>query len=158
MKLHEQSTKTGFTLLEVMLASVLGAIVMLSCSTLIVGFWRAHHRFLNQEITMNEIKILAITFQNEVRSKTSLTDTVLNDYASFSDTNGATSSYTYNASAESITYLSSDQTSTELLPSSVVSGFQVIPTPSTKMIEMIITVKETELNKTNKYHIAATTR
>jgi prepilin-type N-terminal cleavage/methylation domain-containing protein len=154
--------RKGFTLIELMLAAILGAVVLTSVSLLLGHAWKASARFVSQEITMDEIRVLEAAFQKEAREKTNTSNMVLYDTVTFDDGLGNTSSFVYDEARLSIIYTTADGQEMELLEESAVTGFRVEPitnTNLTSLLRMVVTIREGDLNgKENEYAIAAKTR
>jgi prepilin-type N-terminal cleavage/methylation domain-containing protein len=157
--------RKGFTLIELMLAAILGAVVLTAFSLLISRAWQSSATFVSQEITMDEIRVLEAAFQKEAREKGNgiITNTVCNE-VTFYDESG-TASFVYDGARKSIIYTMADGQEMELLEASTVSGFRVKPVTNTNTnttttaLRMVVTIRENELNgKENEYAIAAKTR
>lgn len=148
----------GFTLVELMLAVVLGSIVMLGSSVLLTGYWRANNRFLNQQVTINELKLFATAFQKEVRENIRTSGDVA-DFVEFTYDDGSTSSFSYDVDRDSIIYTMSNGNEMEMLPDSAVSGFSIEEIPGTTALKITVEVEEEDLNNIrNQYTLIATMR
>jgi prepilin-type N-terminal cleavage/methylation domain-containing protein len=154
--------RKGFTLIELMLAAALGAVVLAAFSLLINRAWKSSAAFVSQEITMDEIRVLEAAFQKEAREKGNASNTVLRDTVVFDDGLGNTSSFVYDEARQSIIYTMADGQEMELLEESAVSGFSVTPvtnTNSPSLLRMVVRIREDDLNgKENDYAISAKTR
>ena len=147
----------GFTLIELMLAVVLGAVVMMAVPTLLCGSWREGTRYTTEQVTMNEIKVLEAAFQKETRGKAN--STYQPNKITFDDGAGGTSTFEYDAANQSIIFTMDNGTQMQMLEKSVVNGFSIIPVPGTDALRMVVTIKESELHdKENTYSITVKTR
>ena len=137
--------KQGFTLLELLMAAALGAIVVFSGTLFLASSWRVHNRFLNQQITMDEITLLSALFQKETKTKSSTSNSITQDFVVFDDGSGNTTSFVYNPTNSSIVFTDESGAEQELLEESIISGFSIIPDPTHNWLEMRLTIVETEL-------------
>lgn len=153
--------RSGFTLVELMLTVVAAAIVMFGASQLVTAAWRSHHRFMSQEITMNEIRLLEAAFLKEAREKGSSTslDVAYQDTITFYSGSGNTTSFVYDSTNHSINFMQEDGSVMEMLQQSVVSGFRVVPVPDSAAVTMVVEIQENELGgKQNIYSITSRVR
>ena len=64
----------GFTLLELMYATTLGAIVSVAVGGMVANYWKTAQGFIQEEQTMQEIYMLSTLFRNDARALLSVTD------------------------------------------------------------------------------------
>jgi prepilin-type N-terminal cleavage/methylation domain-containing protein len=151
--------QSGFTLLELMLATVLASIVMMAVGGLIAGFWRTSLDFIGQEQTMQEISQLSRLFAGHSRALPSALSADLSvDGVEFPG--AVTPAILYDASDQAVLYdLDTGTTGDEgaLLSRSVVDDvFTVISTGG--LVQLEVKIREDELGKTNTYRMYAAPR
>ena len=66
--LNSRTKKRGFTLIELMYATVLASVLMMAVGALVVGYWRSAHGFMDDAKTMEEMALLARIFTDNARS------------------------------------------------------------------------------------------
>lgn len=160
---HSNYTRLGFTLVELLFASMIMSIVMLGVGSLFVSYWRIHSKFVNEESTMQEISMLSTIFTESARGSGKQTP---NSQGIVFLKDGIESAISYNSANHSVVYdpdLSVDGNSVEMLSHSVVADFSASITVTIlsngySVVQMDIDLVELELNKTNRYRFAAMSR
>lgn len=153
-----RSDNNGFTLIELMMAAVLSAIVVIAAGSLVMGLWKQHTRFQDQTITMNEIQILQNIFNEKCQTSFNINDT--NDVKIIFKRNDITSTLKYRDSDNSIVYDPDIDTlgdSIELLKGAVIDGITTGDTTN-NVREIVLKIIEQEINKTNTYIFKAQNR
>jgi prepilin-type N-terminal cleavage/methylation domain-containing protein len=67
-------SRRGFTLVELMLATVVGTIVMMAIVGLMAGYWRTTMDFIRDEQTIQEISFLSKLFRDNSRELPSIVE------------------------------------------------------------------------------------
>ena len=156
MKKRCKRDQVGFTLIELMLATVLGVIVVSAGATLLAGMSRQTALFLAQEEMMGELRSLQVAFLNEARTKTRFGTTFTKD--------GKTSSFVLKTEGSKgyVEYTMGDGTVIDLLKNPNVIHFTMADIPSTLGLVMTIQIEELDRNgdpgEVNTYHFVATLR
>lgn len=144
---HKNHTHTsGFTLVEVMLAATLSAIVMISIGGLLVGYWKTARNFIEEEQTMQEISLLSRLFRDNARTLPSSINAGL-DPSKITFVNGTSIRY----ENDSVIY-HNGTTDGVFLEHSVVSYMAPSITNGT-LIKLDVNLEEKEYDKVNKYQI-----
>ena len=154
-------TRCGFTLIELMYATVLSTIVMVAIGGLMVGYWRTARDFIAEEQTMREIAFLSKLFMDNARvlSSTTNADTNSAGQIEFLLSTGNTA-ITYDPSIKGIRYdtdTGSGDAGRSLLEQSVVSHMFTVITDG-NIIRLDVQLYEADVNKTNTYQMFVTPR
>ncbi len=163
INLNQQGeARRGFTLVELMYATVLSTVVMMAIGGLVVGYWRTAQDFIAEEQTMQEIAFLSKLFMDNARNLPSTTniDTNTAGEIEFLVTGGPNTSIKYDSLIKGIRYdtdTSDALAGNSLLEQSVVSHMFTVITAG-NIIQLDVQLYEADVNKTNTYQMFVTPR
>jgi hypothetical protein len=148
---------------ELMYATVVGAIVMMAIGGLVAGYWRVTQGFIQDEQTMREIAFFSELFRNNARELPSIAnaDPQGSDYVKFQLTN-TTSQIYYDHLTKGVKYDPDDSSGNDgevLLPESIVNDlFSVITADNIVRLDVMIRDISGKQTKTNNYRMYAAPR
>ena len=137
----------GFTLLELMYATTLGAIVSVAVGGMVANYWKTAQGFIQEEQTMQEIYMLSTLFRNDARALLSVTDIEVSPTKVEFGTTGRSIDY----DQERVIYNNGTR-DFSFLEGNVVNS--VIPTIiNGSLIKLTLEISESDVNKTNWYNM-----